>query len=72
MSISNVQKAKLVEARTILAAVLESDRPSEELAERLEDAANLILDISEDISLEILASRTASKSPVKDHDGECP
>ena len=63
MRLSDYQVADILAVREILATVLRGDSPVETVAERLEDAAKLILDVSESVSLDIWASRTPSPPP---------
>jgi uncharacterized protein YbbK (DUF523 family) len=63
MRLRDYQVADILAVREILAAVLRSDSSVETLAERLEDAAKLILDVSEAVNLEILVSRSPSPPP---------
>jgi hypothetical protein len=57
MRLSTRQCAEIKAAIDILAVVLGSAADKAVLAERLEDAANLILNVSEELSLDIAASR---------------
>jgi hypothetical protein len=63
MRLRDYQVADILAVREILAAVLRGDSTAETVAERLEDAAKVILDLSEAVNLEIYESRTPSPPP---------
>jgi hypothetical protein len=63
MCLRDYQVADILAVREILAAVLRGDSSVETVADRLEDAAKLILDVSAAVSLEILVSQTPSPPP---------
>jgi hypothetical protein len=63
MRLSDYQVADILAVKEVLAAVLRGDPSAETVAERLEDAAKLILDLSEEINLEIYVSRMPSPPP---------
>jgi hypothetical protein len=66
------QIASILEAQETIAALLQCNSSLEEIAERLEDAANFLLDVSEEISQNILAKRKLSIPPMPDPQSRYP
>jgi hypothetical protein len=72
MRIDANQIARIQDAQERLAALLKGDPPLDEVAECLEDAANSLLDVSEEISQNILEGRRLLIQPIQGPRSRCP
>lgn len=72
MSMSENQIMRVADVKECIAALLRDGLSAQEIAEHLEDAANVLLDVSEELTQSIFAGRTPSIQPTQDPHSECP